>query len=132
MKVKEIIICGHTQCGACESLYKEITNLRNHLYDSGARDSKSFDRFVISVGNLTVGGTGKTPFVELLIRELKTKYRLAILSRGYKRKTRGFKLADESDDSLSLGDEPYQYFKKPSSLSSSLFIVPLADRQDNP
>jgi len=71
-----------------------------------------FDRFIISVGNLTVGGTGKTPFVELLIRQMKTKYRLAVLSRGYKRKTRGFKLANENDNSETLGDEPFQYFTK--------------------
>lgn len=71
-----------------------------------------FDRFIISVGNLTVGGTGKTPFVELLIRQMKTKYHLAVLSRGYKRKTRGFKLANENDNSETLGDEPFQYFTK--------------------
>lgn len=71
-----------------------------------------FDRFIISVGNLTVGGTGKTPFVELLIRALKTKHPLAVLSRGYKRKTRGFRLADEHDDSGTLGDEPFQYYIK--------------------
>lgn len=89
-----------------------ITDFRNYLYDTGRRNSLEFDRFVISVGNLTVGGTGKTPFVELLIREMKTKYGLAVLSRGYKRKTRGFKLADKSDDSISLGDEPFQYYTK--------------------
>ena len=71
-----------------------------------------FDRFIISVGNLTVGGTGKTPFVELLIREMKTNYHLAVLSRGYKRNTHGFRLADEHDDSGTLGDEPTQYFIK--------------------
>ena len=93
-------------------LYKLATDFRNHLFDIGSKKSIEFDRFIISVGNLTVGGTGKTPFVELLIRELKTKYQLAVLSRGYKRKTRGFKLADENDDSKTLGDEPFQYFTK--------------------
>ncbi|MCK5700299.1 MAG: tetraacyldisaccharide 4'-kinase, partial [Cyclobacteriaceae bacterium] len=93
-------------------LYKLATDFRNHLFDVGSKKSIEFDRFIISVGNLTVGGTGKTPFVELLIRELKTKYQLAVLSRGYKRKTRGFKLADENDDSKTLGDEPFQYFTK--------------------
>jgi tetraacyldisaccharide 4'-kinase len=93
-------------------IYKMITDFRNQLYDSGKRKSFEFDRFVISVGNLTVGGTGKTPFVELLIRELKTRYRLAVLSRGYKRRTRGFKLADKNDNSQTLGDEPFQYFTK--------------------
>lgn len=93
-------------------LYKLITDFRNHLYDIGNRKSIEFNCYVISVGNLTVGGTGKTPFVELLIRELKDSFSLAVLSRGYKRKTRGFKLADESDDSKSLGDEPFQYYSK--------------------
>lgn len=89
-----------------------ITDIRNHLYENGTLKSTRFDRLIISVGNLTVGGTGKTPFVELLIREMKTRHQLAVLSRGYKRKTVGFKLADENDDSLTLGDEPYQYFTK--------------------
>ena len=71
-----------------------------------------FDRFIISVGNLTVGGTGKTPFVELLIRKMKARHHLAVLSRGYKRKTRGFMLANENDSSETLGDEPFQYFTK--------------------
>ncbi len=93
-------------------IYKMITDFRNHLYDTGILKANEFDRFIISVGNLTLGGTGKTPFVELLIREMKAKYRLAVLSRGYKRKTRGFKLADDSDDSMTLGDEPFQYFTK--------------------
>ncbi len=93
-------------------LYKLVTDLRNSVYDSGSKASMDFDRFVISVGNLTVGGTGKTPFVELLIRALESKYNVAVLSRGYKRKTKGFKLADESDDASSLGDEPFQYFIK--------------------
>jgi len=93
-------------------LYKWITDFRNHLYDIGSRKSIEFDRFVIGVGNLTVGGTGKTPFVELLIRELMDKYHLAVLSRGYKRKTRGFRLASNHDDANSLGDEPFQYFTK--------------------
>jgi len=93
-------------------LYKLVTDFRNHLYDIGNKKSVEFDRFIISVGNLTVGGTGKTPFVELLIRALKKEYRLAVLSRGYKRKSRGFKLAEKNDDSISLGDEPFQYLTK--------------------
>ena len=83
-------------------VYKLITDIRNHLYNIGRRRSEKFDRFVISVGNLTVGGTGKTPFVELLIREMKNKYRLAVLSRGYKRKTSGFKIANDTDNSKTL------------------------------
>ena len=93
-------------------VYKLITDIRNHLYNIGYKRSEKFDRFVISVGNLTVGGTGKTPFVELLIREMKNKYRLAVLSRGYKRKTRGFIIANDTDNSETLGDEPFQYYTK--------------------
>lgn len=61
---------------------------------------------------MTVGGTGKTPFVELLIRETRKNYHLAVLSRGYKRTTRGFRIGDESDSSQTLGDEPFQYLTK--------------------
>jgi tetraacyldisaccharide 4'-kinase len=91
---------------------KLITDFRNHLYDIGNKSSVQFDRFVISVGNLTVGGTGKTPFVEMLIRMLGKNHHIAVLSRGYGRKTRGFRLADSEDDATTLGDEPFQYFKK--------------------
>ena len=93
-------------------IYKLITDLRNHLYDIGNRKSITFDRFVISVGNLTVGGTGKTPFVELLVRLLKDKLQIAVVSRGYGRNTRGFKLATAMDNANTIGDEPYQYFMK--------------------
>lgn len=92
--------------------YKLITDLRNHLYDIGNKPSTEFDRYVISVGNLTVGGTGKTPFVELLIRMLHKRYKMAVLSRGYGRKSRGFRLANSDDDSKTLGDEPFQYYTK--------------------
>ncbi len=93
-------------------LYKTITDFRNHLYNIGYKRSIKFDRYVIGVGNLTVGGTGKTPFVELLIRLLKTKFNLAVLSRGYGRKTKGFRLASKQDNANTLGDEPFQYFTK--------------------
>jgi tetraacyldisaccharide 4'-kinase len=93
-------------------LYTAITDFRNLLYDSGIIESNKFDRFVIGVGNLTAGGTGKTPFVELILRELKPKYKLAVLSRGYKRKTKGFRLAGSEDNSETLGDEPFQYYSK--------------------
>lgn len=93
-------------------LYKLITDFRNHLFDIGNRKSIEFDRFIINVGNLAVGGTGKTPFVELLIRELNGSLNIAVLSRGYKRKTRGFRLANSKDNAMTLGDEPFQYFTK--------------------
>lgn len=106
MSVSKLLLLPLSFC------YKLITDLRNHLYDIGNKPSVQFDRLVISVGNLTVGGTGKTPFVELLIRMLSRRYHMAVLSRGYGRKTRGFRLANSEDDATTLGDEPFQYFKK--------------------
>src|SRR5690554_8106194 len=75
-------------------LYGAITALRNFLYDKEIKKSTSFDLPIIAVGNLSVGGTGKTPMVEYLIRLLSGKYKLATLSRGYKRKSKGFSLAN--------------------------------------
>ena len=93
-------------------LYGFITSLRNYLYDKGILKSYSFDIPVIAVGNLSVGGTGKTPQIEYLIRLLSPNYKVATLSRGYKRKSEGFVLADSSSTAEILGDEPFQYFKK--------------------
>ena len=64
------------------------------------------------MGNLTVGGTGKTPHTEYIIRLIKDRYRVAVLSRGYKRKTSGFLLADQRSTSKDIGDEPYQMKRK--------------------
>ena len=93
-------------------LYGLVTDVRNFLYDKGFWKERCFDLPIINVGNLTVGGTGKTPHVEYLIRLLKDKYVLATLSRGYGRKTKGFKTADDSSNAQSIGDEPYQYYLK--------------------
>ena len=93
-------------------LYGFITSLRNYLFDKDILKSYSFDIPVIAVGNLSVGGTGKTPQIEYLIRLLSPNYRLATLSRGYKRKSEGFVLADANSNAEILGDEPFQYFKK--------------------
>lgn len=90
------------------ALYGGITSLRNTAYDHGWFASRKFNLPVIAVGNLTVGGTGKTPHVEYLLRLLKT-YSIATLSRGYKRSTRGFILADINATAATIGDEPYQY-----------------------
>ena len=76
-------------------LYWLITFIRNWLYDIGAFKSYSFDVPIIAVGNLSVGGTGKTPQIEYLIRLLSEKYHAAVLSRGYKRLSKGFVLADD-------------------------------------
>lgn len=93
-------------------LYGFITSIRNYLYDKGILKSYAFDVPVIAVGNLSVGGTGKTPQIEYLVRLLSPKYKVATLSRGYKRKSKGFVLATASANADLLGDEPYQYFKK--------------------
>ena len=79
-------------------LYGLITSVRNFLFDKGILKSYSFDLPVIAVGNLSVGGTGKTPLIEYLIRLLSPEYQVATLSRGYKRKSEGFVLADENSD----------------------------------
>ncbi|HEY3402403.1 MAG TPA: tetraacyldisaccharide 4'-kinase [Ohtaekwangia sp.] len=93
-------------------LYKIVTALRNKLYDIGLRPSVQFDVPVINVGNLTVGGTGKTPLIEHLIRLLGKSYSIATLSRGYGRETKGFRIAGPSDNASTLGDEPYQFYRK--------------------
>ncbi len=93
-------------------LFNLVTKVRNYLYDIGHKPSFEFDTVVISVGNLNVGGSGKTPMIEYLVRLLGDKYSLAILSRGYGRKTKGIRLANEQDDAFTIGDEPYQYFRK--------------------
>jgi tetraacyldisaccharide 4'-kinase len=93
-------------------LYGFITSIRNYLYDKGILKSYSFDIPVIAVGNLSVGGTGKTPQIEYLIRLLSPNYKVATLSRGYKRKSEGFILADANANAEILGDEPFQYYKK--------------------
>jgi tetraacyldisaccharide 4'-kinase len=93
-------------------LYGIITDIRNYLYDNGFWKETAFDRPIINVGNLTVGGTGKTPHVEYLIKLLKEKYTIATLSRGYGRKTKGFIIANSSATAQTIGDEPYQFYQK--------------------
>jgi tetraacyldisaccharide 4'-kinase len=93
-------------------VYGLIVSIRNLCYDNGWFKSNKFSIPVIAVGNLSVGGTGKTPQIEYLIRLLSHQYAVATLSRGYKRKTKGFVLANQTSDVASLGDEPLQYFKK--------------------
>ena len=85
---------------------------RNMLFDTGILKSHAYSTPVISVGNITVGGTGKTPHVEYLIRLLKDKMNVAMLSRGYKRKTKGFVLANNNSCCSDIGDEPYQIHHK--------------------
>lgn len=92
-------------------LYGLGVRLRHFLYDRGWLSSKRYPFPILCVGNLAVGGTGKTPMVEYLVRLLGQE-QVAILSRGYRRKTRGFILADDSATAMTLGDEPYQYHRK--------------------
>lgn len=93
-------------------LYGLATGFRNRLFDIGTKKIAAFTLPVIVVGNLSVGGTGKTPMVELLIRLFQDSVPLAVLSRGYGRKTQGFILADTSADSDRIGDESFQLYQK--------------------
>ncbi len=93
-------------------VYWAIIYLRNLLYDKNIVRSASFNLPVICVGNIAVGGTGKSPMVEYLVRNLKDEFVLATLSRGYKRKTTGYALANEYSTALEIGDEPMQFHIK--------------------
>ena len=93
-------------------LYGLGVRLRNKMFDLGILKSRSFDIPVISVGNITVGGSGKTPHVEFLINSLRDKVKVAVLSRGYKRKSRGFVLAGKNTTMEEIGDEPFQMKRK--------------------
>jgi tetraacyldisaccharide 4'-kinase len=93
-------------------IYRTITDFRNHLYNIAYKKSFRFEIPTINVGNLTVGGTGKTPHVEYLIRFLKNQFQIATLSRGYGRKSQGFLIASESADYQLIGDEPMQFYWK--------------------
>ncbi len=86
--------------------------IRNWGYDRNILSSASFNLPVICIGNLVVGGTGKSPMVEFMIKNLKDDFPVAILSRGYKRKTRGYALANEISTALDIGDEPMQFHIK--------------------
>lgn len=87
-------------------------SIRNFLFDKKILRSVSFGLPVIGIGNLSVGGTGKSPMAEYLVGMLKNKFQVAILSRGYKRKTRGYSLANERSTALEIGDEPMQFHLK--------------------
>jgi tetraacyldisaccharide 4'-kinase len=93
-------------------IYGFITWLRNKFFDWGFLKQTSFRIPIISVGNITVGGTGKTPFIEFLIRSLSNRYQIAVLSRGYKRNTHGVVVANERATAAIIGDEPAQILHK--------------------
>ena len=93
-------------------LYDLITSIRNFLFDVNILKSTKFNIPVIVVGNLSVGGTGKTPQIEYLIKLLQKDNKVAVLSRGYKRKTKGYIVLNDSHSSEEVGDEPLQFYKK--------------------
>lgn len=93
-------------------IYGGFVGLRNRLFDKKILRSAGFNFPLICIGNLSLGGTGKTPMVEYLIKMLNGMYKVATLSRGYKRKTKGFLIADENSNALDIGDEPMQIHKK--------------------
>ena len=93
-------------------LYETITSIRNQRFDSGKIKCTVFDKPIIVVGNLTVGGTGKTPHVEYLAHHFIDKKKIALVSRGYGRKTKGFVLGNSNSSANEIGDEPMQYMTK--------------------
>lgn len=93
-------------------IYGAIVWFRNFLFDKNILKSSGFNFPLICVGNLATGGTGKTPMTEYLVTVLQSKYKTATLSRGYKRKTKGFAIADERTTAIDIGDEPMQFHQK--------------------
>lgn len=93
-------------------VYYGVTEMRNWMFDKNILKSVKFDVPVVSVGNLSVGGTGKTPHVEYIVSRLLASYRIGVVSRGYKRATKGFVLAGTKSTPRTIGDEPYQIYEK--------------------
>ena len=108
-------------------LYYLVTWTRNKLYDLDIKKSKSYDLPVICVGNLSVGGTGKTPMIEYLIKLLNESHNVATLSRGYKRKTSGFQIADVNSSAETIADEPFQFYNK---FKEKITVAVDSDRQN--
>lgn len=106
-------------------IYGWVVSVRNYFFDCGVLESKEYDIPIISVGNITVGGTGKTPHIEHLVRLLSEKHKVAVLSRGYKRKSSGYILAHEGMTAEHIGDEPWQMMQK----FPDVYIAVDADRR---
>lgn len=106
-------------------MYDMVTSIRNWFFDIGILKSTSFNIPVIAVGNLSVGGTGKSPQIEYLIRLLKEDYKIAVLSRGYKRSTKGFQLVNDTHTAEDVGDEPLQFYTK---FKNDVIVAVDADR----
>lgn len=96
----------------CSKLYGGITYLRNQFFDWKILPQHEFDIPIVVVGNLAVGGTGKTPHTEFIVEALRHNYHMAVLSRGYKRATKGFVLATPFSKASDIGDESYQMYQK--------------------
>lgn len=96
----------------CSLLYGLAISIRNLFFNIGIFSTQQYTFPVISVGNLSVGGTGKTPHTEFIINHLHKNYKLACLSRGYGRKTKGYRLANDLDNATTIGDEPFQIYQK--------------------
>ncbi|HIR36960.1 MAG TPA: tetraacyldisaccharide 4'-kinase, partial [Candidatus Limisoma gallistercoris] len=94
------------------AIYGAVMYVRNKMFDLGILKSESFKIPVISIGNIAVGGTGKTPHTEYIISLLAKDYKIAMLSRGYKRKTSGFVMAFPNCSPQDIGDEAYQIYQK--------------------
>lgn len=93
-------------------IYGLVMAIRNKLFDTGILKQHTFDIPIVVVGNLSMGGTGKTPHVEYAVRTLRDRYNIGVLSRGYKRHTSGFVLASEQSRPEDIGDESYQIYRK--------------------
>lgn len=104
--------CKQILLAPAAAIYRLLTTARNKCYDRGVCASVAFPFPVISVGNITVGGTGKTPHTEKLIAMLRDKRKIAVLSRGYRRTTRGFRYVSPTDAFHAVGDEPLQIKRK--------------------
>ncbi len=96
----------------CSKVYGMVTYMRNKFFDWGLLKQHEFDVPVVVVGNLTAGGTGKTPHVEYIVSALRHSHHIAVLSRGYKRRTKGFVLATSRSNPRDIGDEAYQIYHK--------------------
>jgi len=103
-------------------LYYVVSFIRNLLYDSHLIKSTKFDFPIIGIGNLAIGGTGKTPMIEYLINLLSNEFNIATLSRGYGRKTNTFKIATKDSTHFDIGDEPLQFYNKHDNLIVSVDI----------
>jgi tetraacyldisaccharide 4'-kinase len=117
MKKTSLQTCVRLLLAPFSVLYWGIVSFRNFLFEIDFLKSTSFQVPVIVVGNLSVGGTGKSPQIEYLIRLLKNNYQVATLSRGYKRKSKGFLRATTATSVEEIGDEPFQFYKNHSEIT---------------